>query len=616
MSIVSTVDGALLPLPQDAPQTLPPIEETIAEVAAVIAPVWPLKDYVAVNPYAGISQRKFMDARAFLQVFSNCETLMPVEHYADQFQQQRFTIADIESAISELSTSGIRPGISAPEIAEKLQASQSKGFSPETFAGSQNRERPIRTVAESATELHGLDWSETIVEEISRHCSSHYDQGQAIWPSPHQKLSLYEAWRTVGEHDRNIEILGLTGFRNFVSRLPETPAAAIIQCLEELNVPGPFWSTFLLCQAFSIPGWSAWTKYQTAWKDSAAAQQDELTGLLAIRLAYDAALAKAKSIRLSWPSLTESQSVSFQSPWTTPGDDSILRYTLLRASEIGYRTELLESLSISQDTSTASDGSTEQKLTQMVFCIDVRSERIRRQLESQSQNIETFGFAGFFAMPFEYVAAGETVGTSHLPVLLKPQFKLQEGLDETASRLETEAIQSRQEIRSWRKLWKEFRSSAVGCFSFVETTGLFSGWKLLAQSFGCDANLTRARFDGFRPEDRVRLGPTLRGLNDEGIDASRQADMAEGMLRNLGLTKDFAKLVVFCGHASQTENNPLAAGLDCGACGGHSGEPNARFAALLLNQPHIREALAARGIEIPARNSFPRRTAQHDHRCD
>ena len=68
--------------------------------------------------------------------------------------------------------------------------------------------------------------------------------------------------------------------------------------------------------------------------------------------------------------------------------------------------------------------------------------------------------------------------------------------------------------------------------------------------------------------------------------------------------KDFARLVVLCGHACQTDINPLAAGLDCGACGGHSGEPNARFAALLLNQPNIRQALAERGIEISADTHF------------
>ncbi len=45
--------------------------------------------------------------------------------------------------------------------------------------------------------------------------------------------------------------------------------------------------------------------------------------------------------------------------------------------------------------------------------------------------------------------------------------------------------------------------------------------------------------------------------------------------KDLGLSSGLARLVVFCGHVSQTCNNPLAASLDCGACGGHGGEANA-----------------------------------------
>ncbi len=55
---------------------------------------------------------------------------------------------------------------------------------------------------------------------------------------------------------------------------------------------------------------------------------------------------------------------------------------------------------------------------------------------------------------------------------------------------------------------------------------------------------------------------------------------------------------------SQTCNNPLAASLDCGACGGHGGEANARFAALLLNDPAVRNELAQRGQDIPADTHF------------
>ncbi|MEZ6137386.1 MAG: DUF2309 domain-containing protein, partial [Pirellulaceae bacterium] len=316
------------------------------------------------------------------------------------------------------------------------------------------------------------------------------------------------------------------------------------------------------------------------------------------RLAYDVVLASVTSLSVDWSSYVEVAHSSFKLSQESLGNDSKIRFTLLRASEIAHRNSLLRGMSLADPRASHPE---DRKLAQMVFCIDVRSERIRRQLESQSSDIETFGFAGFFGMAFEYATLGQTSGNLQLPVLLKSQFVVHECIQETDSSRERSAVTARQNLRTWRALWKGFQASATSCFAFVETTGLMFGVKLLSRVVGSSysSKLSDAKFDGIEMEDRSALGPTLRGLNHQGITTSRQADLAEGMLRNLGLTKNFARLVVFCGHACQTENNPLAAGLDCGACGGHSGEPNARFAAMLLNQPYIRQALADRGIKIP-----------------
>ncbi|MFX7825309.1 putative inorganic carbon transporter subunit DabA, partial [Acinetobacter baumannii] len=51
---------------------------------------------------------------------------------------------------------------------------------------------------------------------------------------------------------------------------------------------------------------------------------------------------------------------------------------------------------------------------------------------------------------------------------------------------------------------------------------------------------------------------------------------AETALRMMGLVEGFARVVLLCGHGASVVNNPYASSLQCGACGGHEGEPNAR----------------------------------------
>lgn len=593
--------------------------EACRAVSRTVAPVWPLADYVAVNTYLGLAGQEFLSAREYLRGFSDCELLMPVAYYQQRFKEGHFGRVDIESAIDELVDAGVDGAelLSGRMLEQILMGSSSKA-SDAGPAGPSRRESRLRSISAAYDQLAGASWTARIHEEIGKHCAAHYDCAQAFWLSPWGNQSLYSAWRSAMRHDRRMEVLGLGGVRPFVEELPSAPGAAVAQLLEASGVPSQLWQAYLLCLAYELLGWSAWAQYQTAWGEARVGddQGGDLVGLLAMRLAYDVALSNQFDFTMDVSEVVKSHRSDAKTAATArreATDDALVRYALLRANELAYRNHLLSQLAASSAAAIEADAASrsagnraagQRKLAQIAFCIDVRSERIRRQLESVNEQIATIGFAGFFGLPFAYQRLGESTATNQLPVLVQPQFRVVENIRVDTAEQQEAATVRRSIVRTLRKAWKRFQTSSVSAFAFVEATGIFFGLKLLRRIAFSRARSLDPCCDGVAKDQRSRLGPDLAVLDSQGLTLDRQAELALSILIGMGLRQDFARLVVFCGHRSQTENNPLGAGLDCGACGGHSGEPNARLAAQLLNSPEVRSRLLAKGIELPAEVHF------------
>lgn len=582
-----------------APSEPATLTEVLAEIVEIIPPLWPLADYVAVNPWLGLSDMRFLDARQLLSSVRDCDLLMPREYFQSLLSERCLAHSDIKAAFARCLEE-------YPEVFKEFDLDELRAALDDSHPSDTAAELRFQTVAGFVDRELGSQWTSHIVNDISRHCGTHFDEGQSGWPSPWRGEPLYAAWHEAAQIGYRMDWLGLKGFRKFVAQLPHEPEAALSELLAQLQIPRIFWRDFLLCELLSVAGWASFARYRVREAETNGRFNEDLVGLLAMRLAYDVALARLpglpRPLRLcpERPSMDSASCGEESGPLPSPSRDICARYLLQVAAERMYERTLFNRLS----ERAPSIGRAARPTLQIVFCIDVRSEVMRRNLERAGDAVETFGFAGFFGMPLEYLPLGGTTGPAQCPVLLQPAFTVREALRGADESVQLAATRSRQMQRQGRKIWKMFQTSAISCFSFVESLGVTYFLKMLTDSLGLTRPVPPAHGDGIRRGDQKRLGPEFRSCETSQLSTRTRIDLAEGMLRNLGLTERFARVVALCGHASEVVNNPYKAALDCGACGGHSGEPNARVAAALLNDPKVRSGLTERGISIPADTWF------------
>jgi len=89
-----------------------------------------------------------------------------------------------------------------------------------------------------------------------------------------------------------------------------------------------------------------------------------------------------------------------------------------------------------------------------------------------------------------------------------------------------------------------------------------------------------------------------------GFTIEEMAVRVEGVLKGIGLIREFAPVIYLIAHGSSSANNPHHGAHDCGACSGRPGSVNARVFAWMANHSGVRSLLKERGLYIPDETQF------------
>ncbi len=570
---------------------------------ARIAPTWPLDRFIAVNPYWGQLERPIATAAAQLAALSGSPMLMPRPWYRAQFQAGRVNREHLQAAIAAAGA-----GCTVDELLASVDS-----------AAAALQPLPLATqVVDAQRDLsHAMDWSQYVTHHVSQCCAAYFDQGQAAW-GPDRSAGLYPSWRRQSAHDFSAAMLmGYTGFTARLAGLPADPRALIAAATRALRIPQAAHEAYFTALLMSLNGWASWCAYQRWQQRLVQGDDEQIVHLLAVRLAWEWLLHEghpqagvADRLESAWGNaervMARAQAAQAHDWLWQQALERAYQQTLCRglaaappvAPPVAPPITPPVTQPVTQPVTPPTAGTT--PAVQAVFCIDVRSEVYRRALEAASPAVQTLGFAGFFAMFVEYQPLGSAMLRPQLPGLMAPGLCVTDVCD-TPSLGEVLARRRRQRL-SWRQQWQAFRAGAGSSFSFVESCGLLYAPKLLKNRLGGErdrpsveqTDLPAGRLDQLRPRLPDQGGP----------DLAARCQMAATALGAMGLTEGWARLILMAGHGSASTNNPHAAGLDCGACGGQTGEVNARMLTHLLNDPEVRAGLRERGMALPENTVF------------
>ena len=521
-------------------------------------------------------------------------------------------------------------------------------------------EEPIQPIRNRDLLLQacGEDSDAFVHELLIRFSASYADQGFADWSLPNREAGYFQSFLALYGEAGGPPDHWLHDLSRELSRLADTktsPLESIHESLQLLGVEREEWDDYLTASLLALRGWAGliWQMEVRADRVALPAAPGTLVEFMAVRLVLErCALKYVVREQMGWsgelrdlramlmakvkpaPSSNFEQRalIIFQlaqvlgwSPATlfalSPADWARLieeteafslyerRRVFHLAFERNFRTRALDTLAAFTHRPAKR---VENPRFQASFCIDTREDSFRRHLEEVAPDTETFAVAGFYGVAMYFRGVADAHFAALCPIVVFPKHWVVEEVVYSLEEAHKRRAKTRQAFgNASHQVHRRSRSIAGGAF-LTASFGVLASIPLLARvlfpRFTSRISRTAGRLLEPPQVTRLRLERTAAtpGPEDDqiGFSLEEMTNTGERMLRDMGLTSSFARLVFFFGHGSFCLNNPHKSAYDCGACSGGAGGPNARALAVMLNDPRVRQKLAERGLTIPKDTYF------------
>ncbi len=548
-------------------------EQVLNELRHYLPSQTPIKDFIHHNTLHAFQGLKFYEGIFKAEKIFGYQVTLQLSEFRQLYRQGRIKSEVLERILFE------KKGAETAQWRDKLL---------EKNYNITNTPR-IGLLRSHWKKIYKIDLDNSVQPLLFRVLCSYLDQGIALWKFPVRDKGFLSAIR-------EIEKNSFTGFfkTNRAKKLLLDENCTLQTLLQIIVGNETYYEQYLFDQQFSHQGWSGIT---TAIEGMPHTLLDRRSISLRDLIVFELLLevdALDYQLGENWQPLCNNiptEPVNLFAEVPVSELQEVLTFWQV-AFEWSYYDEVLTGIRLNKS---RAKGIPVTKSFQAIFCIDERECSLRRHIEEVDENCQTLGSPGFFGAEFYYCAENSNFYDKLCPAPVTPKYLIKEF--------------SSNEKRSHELLYTEKAYTLLPGFLISVSLGYASAFRIFLNLFRpkmspaisnafahmhYHSQLTIENKDPSERENDLQIGFTVEEM----------ANRVEGLLRGIGLVKDFAPVVYAVAHGSSSANNPHHSAHDCGACSGKPGSVNAKVFAFMANHSKVREILRQRQLIIPDETQF------------